>query len=594
MFLATAWGAKFGGINAFNMDLAVGLTAYLGQDAQVFCAVLQPTREDVQAAAARQVTLIGLDRAVDSPGYDRSWALDVWQAFKKDHPDRQIDWWIGHDVTTGKAAVEGPGVGGQGHSVLIMHMNYADYQIYKGGVGQRAHEKEREQRELFPKAHRCLANGPLLRDALKEIVDNPVMLVPGFAEVPVKPSSHRLHLITFGRMDRESDRIKQGALAVAGFGSAVKYAHKEPGSHPKLKDNPQMRVIGIEEPDGEEERALKQLADSRADRKVNLIPLAFDENRGALFKELGRANVALMLSWHEGFGLTGWEAVAGEVPLILSEQTGLWQLLKEAFGERLAQGYVRVVDVRGQEGTADTANFHPEDETKVCHAIIDCVATLDEARKNAAKLKRELQKTLVCTWENTAKQLCDALGIERSNPADAPQRASQGPAAPVSRSDFIAIPSLSWPEEFAAKGFEMPDSMLLRPESQVVKFHQFRELLLQAIIDWARTQDAPIKLRLQAGEGGAGKTRLLIEVCKRLEEQGWRAGFLDRSQAIARGLPALLKEGKAVPNCARLRGDEDRRNRRAYPGGFACGRRAGCPAGLARPRGWGLVEQPRR
>lgn len=79
-----------------------------------------------------------------------------------------------------------------------------------------------------------------------------------------------------------------------------------------------MRVIGVREPGGEEERALKKLADDTADRKVNLIALPFDENRDELFEKIGRANISLMLSWHEGFGLTGWEAIAGEVPLIVS------------------------------------------------------------------------------------------------------------------------------------------------------------------------------------------------------------------------------------------------------------------------------------
>jgi hypothetical protein len=50
------------------------------------------------------------------------------------------------------------------------------------------------------------------------------------------------------------------------------------------------------EPGGEEERALKKLADDTADRKVNLIALPFDENRDELFEEIGRANISLMLS----------------------------------------------------------------------------------------------------------------------------------------------------------------------------------------------------------------------------------------------------------------------------------------------------------
>jgi hypothetical protein len=71
----------------------------------------------------------------------------------------------------------------------------------------------------------------------------------------------------------------------------------------------------------------------------------------------------------------------------------------------------------------------------------------------------------------------------------------------------------------------MPDSLLLRPESQVVRFHRLREPLRDTIVNWAIIPDSSVKLRLQAGEGGAGKTRLLIEVCNHLERShGWRAG----------------------------------------------------------------------
>jgi hypothetical protein len=267
--------------------------------------------------------------------------------------------------------VKGPEAARHGNSALIMHMNYSDYQAYKGGVGDRARIREKEQRELFKKADQCFANGPLLRDALKDIVTtNVLMLVPGFAEVPAQPASHRLHVITFGRMDRENDRIKQGALAVAGFASAVKH----PGAPEKLRDKPQMRVIGIKEPGGDEERDLKSLAFEKAGRQLNLMALSYDENRVELFEELGRANIALMLSWHEGFGLTGWEAVAAEVPLIIGKDTGLRQLLKETFGERFVNAYVRTIDVRGQIGDDDTPNFLPEDEADVCSAIIGDIA----------------------------------------------------------------------------------------------------------------------------------------------------------------------------------------------------------------------------
>ena len=543
MLLATAWGPKYGGINAFNMDFAIGLANHLGDQGEVFCSAFSPTLEDIADAEKKHVTLIGIDRPVDSPAYDPSWAWDVWRRFQEKCSGEQLDWWVGHDVTTGHAAVAGPIVASHGRSALIMHMNYADYQAYKTEVGERARKKVLEQRQLFPKAVRWFANGPLLTNALKEIVGPDVsMLIPGFADVHARPSSDRLNVITFGRMDRESDRVKQGALAVAGFASAVKQACSTEGSPEKLKDNPRMWVVGIKEPGGDEERTLIRLASERADREVNLFALTFDENRAQLFDELGRANISLMLSWHEGFGLTGWEAIAGEVPLILSRQTGLWKLLTDTFGGNFAAGYVRTIDVRGQSGHDDTVNFRPEDESDVCKAIIYCTAHLDEVRKAAVQLKRDLQEKLVCTWENTARQFLEGLGIEEPQPATPPNPVSQQTPQPVPRSDFIAIPRPSWPEGL---GFEMPDSMLLRPESRIVHFHHLREPLRDEIIGWALNPDQLIKLRLQAGEGGAGKTRLLIEVCDQLEHShGWRAGFVERSQSNPSGLLALLKDGK--------------------------------------------------
>jgi len=411
MLLATAWGPRFGGINAFNTDFAAGLAGYLGGKGKVFCAAFSPTTEDMADARSKNVALVPIDRPVESHAYDKSWALDVWRKFRVDFPSEHIDWWVGHDVTTGWAAVEGPAVADHGYCALIMHMNYADYQAYKGGVGQRAVDMERKQKQLFPKADRLFANGPLLRDALKNITRGHVtMLIPGFPDVPVRPSLHRLNVITFGRMDRESDRIKQGALAVAGFGSAVRQAWSMAGSPAILKRNPQMRVIGISEPDADEEHALSQLVSVRAGRQVNLIALPYDSNRQQMLEEVGGANISLMLSWHEGFGLTGWEAIAGEVPLIISGQTGLVQLLQETFeGENFIKGYVRLIDVRGRQGGDDSDNFLPEDETDVRDAIIDCAAGMERAREAAAKLKRDLQHKLICTWENTARQFCDEL-----------------------------------------------------------------------------------------------------------------------------------------------------------------------------------------
>ncbi|MCH7862980.1 MAG: SIR2 family protein [Proteobacteria bacterium] len=117
-----------------------------------------------------------------------------------------------------------------------------------------------------------------------------------------------------------------------------------------------------------------------------------------------------------------------------------------------------------------------------------------------------------------------------------PPVAANGRASPK----LIAVPHLDWPEEL---GIEMPDSLLLRPESAVVPFHAERRGLLQEVLDWAIVEPQRIALRLQAGPGGAGKTRLMLEACRELNEaHGWAAGFLQEGADLERDLQSLLAE----------------------------------------------------
>ena len=142
---------------------------------------------------------------------------------------------------------------------------------------------------------------------------------------------------------------------------------------------------------------MKKLAFQKAREQINLIALPYDESRDQLLKELGRANISLMLSWHEGFGAN---RVGGcgrrSTPYHKPGQRSR-QLLKETLGEQIAGGYVRTVRVRGKEGGDDAVNFLPEDERDVRDAIIECAANLEDARETAVKLKKELKEKLVCT-----------------------------------------------------------------------------------------------------------------------------------------------------------------------------------------------------
>jgi tetratricopeptide (TPR) repeat protein len=84
-----------------------------------------------------------------------------------------------------------------------------------------------------------------------------------------------------------------------------------------------------------------------------------------------------------------------------------------------------------------------------------------------------------------------------------------------------------------------PPSKLLTARYEVVSFEEEgRRREIQRLTDWCRSPE-PASVLLLHGPGGAGKTRLLIEWCRRLRHQGWHAGFLDRDAEEA-GLGPLF------------------------------------------------------
>jgi hypothetical protein len=93
----------------------------------------------------------------------------------------------------------------------------------------------------------------------------------------------------------------------------------------------------------------------------------------------------------------------------------------------------------------------------------------------------------------------------------------------------IPNPALLWLRRPVAPLRRSP-SALLRPESEVVPFTG-RSAELEDLLSWGQADSGPA-VRLVAAPGGAGKTRLAIEVCHRLERSGANAGFLSKDQFL--------------------------------------------------------------
>jgi len=156
---------------------------------------------------------------------------------------------------------------------------------------------------------------------------------------------------------------------------------------------------------------------------VNLEAHGFITDPDRLRILLAEANVCLMPSWHEGFGLAGWEAIGAGIPLILSKNTGLFHLLDSLGGSVL--GCVTAIDVHGRlDGDPDEADIE-----SVATALTDIAIDLPKALSNAATLRTQLRVDHGFTWANTAHELAIALGLPTTITALNMSRASNQPLA---------------------------------------------------------------------------------------------------------------------------------------------------------------------
>jgi glycosyltransferase involved in cell wall biosynthesis len=417
VFLATAWGPTHGGINAFNMDFACALGRILGKG-RAACVVLDVSDADVRSAGEAGVKLLQVGSSRHHSVFEASRAHDVLDALTS-LKDAGIDlaavtWWVGHDAITGELANKMPKVSKGGKSVVIHHMSYEDYQAFKYGDAKKARSKADLQSEIFGNADRAFAVGPLLLESLREMLEplkkhgSARMIVPGLAQIePCRESFERFQAITFGRMSRETDRIKQVRLAITSFADACSKKHRHSVPKP-LRGQPRLYVYGI---DQAEEPKLRKYAFDLAGRVLPFMPLPYGD-RDSIFKKLRQMDIAMMLSWHEGFGLVGWEAISAEVPLIVTRNSGLYRLVDRALGDG-GTALLFGIDIEGAEDPSGEHNFSDPDLENTREAIWKCAEERERAKRNASILLQKLRKKGY-TWESAARKFAKELGLRVS------------------------------------------------------------------------------------------------------------------------------------------------------------------------------------
>ena len=384
--VATEWFSRHGGLSTLNRELCVAL-AESGQ--RVACLLPSATREEVEHARPRGVVLV---EAPHTGGSD-SFASLVRRP--RLPPGYRPDVVIGHGRITGPAAVSQ--VEDSFHDarrIHLMHMAPGEIEWYKEapGAAVRAEGREREELRLCRRASLVGAIGPRLArevgNLLVSLDTAPplVRLDPGL--LPESPNSGPppgVHVLVIGRA--EDLRLK--GLDIAAAATAQVRVLGESDSEPK----PVLIVRGAPPGTGDALREeLRALAGSPG-LEIRVREYTDDEKR--LSEDLRRASLVLMPSRAEGFGLVGLEAISSGVPILVSDRSGLGELLREKMGQGAARFVVPVID----ELETDAPVW--------AQAIARCLRDRGAAFSQAAAVLTQLSASL--SWKDMAARLLRAL-----------------------------------------------------------------------------------------------------------------------------------------------------------------------------------------
>ncbi|MEU9860027.1 glycosyltransferase [Streptomyces sp. NPDC047971] len=403
LVVATEWSSGSGGLSTFNRHLCVALAA---AGAQVFCVVLEADSSEVTDAKEKGVTLLTHAGAPGAPDYGR---LTRRPALPE---GTEPDLVIGHARITGPAAAHlTEDYFPRARRLHFVHMAPDEIEWHKlgdsGGRARQAEERTEIERELGATAHRVVAVGPALtRRFTNELWGSgalePLRLDPGFdaatftgaagPEGPVDTSARRmpppdgLHKVLFvGRT--EDVRLKGVDLAARACGLVHELRARTAGEQIELF------VRGAPPELADEQQRLIQTWSGNPGLSVVVRPYSADPRK--LESDILRAGLVVMPSRSEGFGLVGQEAILRGVPVLVSDRSGLAQLLREHLG---ADADHLIVPVTG--------DFDADAEEWAAR-IEKCLAGREEAFERMHVVRGRLAAGV--TWSAAARLVLGAL-----------------------------------------------------------------------------------------------------------------------------------------------------------------------------------------
>ncbi len=255
-------------------------------------------------------------------------------------------------------------------SCVFHHMNYKAYYEDKliDDEPDMLLQKIKEQKLALGGADLVFAIGPKLLSSARayKLKKDVYEFIPGLTSINTSNASDTrssqlpvFNAITHGRVDEKNDKLKQYSLAVAAFGRTLKDHDTSNLFHADSK----LRVVGVNS--SATKTWLKEIAKTNYDR-YNYCSFLKNINRDDILNYLmSDCHISLFLSTHEGFGLAGLDSIAAEVPIVLTKNSGIYDLLKRILKENIDRSIYPVV-IKGQ--IDDGPN--EDDITNIKNAIV--------------------------------------------------------------------------------------------------------------------------------------------------------------------------------------------------------------------------------
>ena len=371
--LASEWGTSNGGLSTINGELAIHLAKF--PEVEITFFLPKCSQEDKNVALDHNVKIV---EATPLSGYEQ---LD-WLCSPPE--DLEIDVVVGHGVKVGKQAQ----VIKKSKTckwVQVVHTDRAELGMFKSYSRSisKGEEKHKNEVELCEMADLVVGVGPKLSEAFRSYLcgcnkdGNVFDLTPGvFEEFETVKQVSRMdgqqrRVLVFGRGDVEDFELE--GFDIAGKAIAA------------LQDT---HLVFVGALDGKHEEIAKRLMEYGVPAS-RLKVKGFVRDRENLKRLLQQADLLVMPSRTEGFGLTGLEAMSAGLPVLVSRNSGFGEALC-----RTATGSAFVIE--SEDPTVWTAAIQ-----KIWNKDREC--RLEEAVKLRDDYDRKYD------WAKQIKELVDKM-----------------------------------------------------------------------------------------------------------------------------------------------------------------------------------------